>query len=238
MPNRLTVISPAYYDSLSPYLLLSDSCERLGLPLHTYGMGEPWPWLLEAKVVRLAKEIEQIDSEYFLMTDAGDSFILDDEEAIMHKFLKADTPVLVSAEKKCWPHTMLADKYPPSPSHWRYLNSGGFIGAKKPLLNLLNAMQHITAPSWMHMKRTRDWMNDQFLMSLLYVEGYPMQLDTSCSIFQCMGDANEGELEWRDLGVLHNNVTESHPSVLHYNGHTPGIEQAYEKRFALDAARC
>lgn len=233
--SRLTVISPAYYDSLSPTLYLSDSCERLGLNLHLFGHGEPWPWLVDAKVIRLAQEIEKIDSEYFLMTDAGDSFILDDEETIMMKFHASGASVLVSAEKKCWPNPSLANHYAQVMSPWRYLNSGGYIGSKAALLSLLRAMRDCPRPSWMQAQRSRDWMNDQFLMSLLFVAGYPIQLDTHCKIFQCMGDSEHWEFEWRD-GRLWNERMTCYPSILHFNGHAPGIEEAYGRRFALDAA--
>src|SRR5437016_2698985 len=101
MLNKLTIVSPAYYDDLAPCAFLVESCKALNLPLHLYGMGEPWPWLYEAKVKRLRREIEKLDTEYVLVSDSGDAFFLAGEEEILNKLFLTQSGVLISGEKNC-----------------------------------------------------------------------------------------------------------------------------------------
>ena len=219
--RRLTVVAPAFYPNPRQCHFLMDSCANLGLSYYLFGLGEQWPGAIEAKIIRLLWEIERLETEYVLMTDAGDSFVMADEDELLARTPAA--PPVVSAEKNCWPQPQLAEYYPGSVSPWRYVNSGGYIGTKEGVAGMLRAM-HASLPS-------DDQGDDQFALSLAYLNGYPLILDTLCQVFQTAAGAGQDEFSWQG-NRLRNNVTGSTPCVLHFNGHTPGIDKTFERRFS------
>jgi len=231
--DALTIISPAYFTSKQDYWYLTESCKQLKLKLHLYGRGEPYPWLLQAKVVELRKQIAALDTEFVLLLDSHDAFMLCGQEEILDKMAGFTRHIVMSAEKKCWPQRMLAPYYPESVhvSPWCYLNSGGYIGKKELVLDMLEkATGDLISP--VPFRRSLDWENDQFLLSLVYLsKQVPMCLDVGCVFFQNMGDMVLGEIGYTHEGRLVNIVTHSMPCAVHFNGHAPGIDLAFSHRF-------
>jgi hypothetical protein len=216
-------VSPAFYPNPRQCKHLIESCSTLNLNLHLFGFGEPWPGYVEAKVVRLLWEIERIECDHVMVTDAVDSFVMADEEEIMECFKSSGSECVISAEKNCWPYEALARHYPKSISPWRYVNSGGFMGTKDAICKLLREMHDSLSAS--------NGGYEQFTMSLVYLNGFPAQLDTLCRLFQTASDARREEFAWHG-NRLYNTVTKSYSCVIHFNGHTAGIEKTFERRFS------
>lgn len=237
--NTLTVVSPAYYKTTEPCRLLVNSCKYFNLNLHLYGLGEEWPWYYNAKVVQLAKEITKLDSEYIMVCDADDAFVMAHESEIMSKFLESRAKILVSADKQqeegdsLYPQCIFRDLYPRTLTPWRYCNSGGYIGKKDDILDLLETMDKTESADFIPYWRSKDWENDQFRMSVCYLEGYPLKIDIECDLFQTMGCIEPGEIKWRGQYMM-NKVTGNFPCVVHFNGNATGIQEAYDKCFALE----
>lgn len=226
MTEKLTVVAAAYYTSMERCSMLVESCKKLDIHLHLFGMGEPWPGLYTGKVYRLRREIDQIDSSYILVTDSSDSFFLANSDDILTKYMGMNVPVVISAEKNCWPSSLIESYYPKISSPWCYLNSGGYIGRKEEIVSVLSYMEGM--PILDPLYRSRDWDNDQFRFSLLYIDSQPsIKLDSRCEIFQTMGNVVEGDVEWRD-GYLRNLITNTYPQVIHYNGHAPGMQKDFK----------
>jgi hypothetical protein len=232
---KLCVVAAAFYEDASQIQLLVESCRELKLPLHLYGEGEVFANLREAKVLRLHEKLEKLKAEYILVTDAADSFLLAKESEILHKFFDFGKPIVISAEKTCYPQCSLATRYPISSTPWRYANSGGYIGKRDDLITLLRMLAKMKPEG--QFRRSRDWENDQLLLSLAYCDGVKYEknglaLDNHCVIFQTMRGANleyGREFVWNENGRLVNKFTGTVPSVLHFNGNTPGMREAYEK---------
>lgn len=237
--NRLTIVSPAFYTSPEPYQRLVDSCKTFNLNLHLYGINEPWTWYTDVKVYRLAQEIKAIDSEYIMVCDADDAFFMADEAEILYKYLNTNAKILVSADRQQeegdshYPQCIFRDKYPPSNTPWRYCNSGGYIGKKDDILDLLQAMTVVQHPTYIPVWRSKDWSNDQFRMSVVYLNGYSLRVDTHCNVFQTMGCIEPDEAKWRGSYFM-NKVTGTFPCVIHFNGNAKGIEEAYNRCFELE----
>lgn len=205
--------------------MLVNSCNFFKLPLHLYGQGEPWPGLFEGKIKRLRREVETLKSTYILVCDSSDTFVLGNKEDLLTKFLGINAPLVVSAEKNCWPQPSLASYFPKIDSQWCYLNSGGYMGRKEDIVSVLDYMSRMPISEAIY--RSKDWENDQFRLSLVYVDSVSsIKLDTRCELFQTMGNVKEGELEFRG-NMLRNLVTNTYPLVVHYNGHTPGMREAF-----------
>jgi hypothetical protein len=232
--RRLTVVAPCFYPDTNECKLFIESCERFNIHYHLYGLGEPWTWLYDAKVERLILELETINSEYILVNDGDDTFFLAGEDEIMKKYLDSTATILVSADRQQdegdsrWPQSIFRDRYPQSPTPWRYCNSGGYIGKRKDILHLLYNMSSLKCPDYIHIYRSKDWNNDQFRMSVAYLNGYPLTIDTNCNLFQTMGCVESGEIVIQD-DRIGNTVTKTKPSVVHFNGNALGIEEMYDK---------
>ena len=233
--KTLTIISPCFYEDTSSCSLFIQSCERFHLNYYLYGLGESWPWLYEAKVVRLMQEIEHINSEFILVNDADDAFFVADENEIMSKYEKSQAKIFVSADRQQeegdskWPQSYFRDNYPSSSTPWRYCNSGGYLGKKDNILDLLYMMDNVKNPFTIY--RSKDWNNDQFRMSLVFLQGYEgLVVDTQCNLFQTMGCIDKDEISIID-DRIYNKVTNTKPSVIHFNGNAPGIEEAYRQCF-------
>jgi hypothetical protein len=233
---KLAIVAPCYSWKRPPDQArhISESCQALSLSLFVYGLDHPWPGLYQGKVIDLRRAIEEVDSEFILVSDANDAFFLADEREILEKFDRSGVSVLVSGDKNCWPEIYLQQFYPPCSSPWRYVNSGGYIGHKESLLNLLTIMQSFNR-DMIPFESDRDWQNDQFRLSLAYLTdltavGLTIGIDISCQVFQTMHTSGD-ELTWEE-NRLHNRLTDSHPCHLHFNGNWPGISEAFERRFA------
>lgn len=247
--KKLCVVSPAYYTDSSKYEMLTESCKYFKLDLHLYGMGEEWPWYYNAKVIQLAREIDKIDAEYILVCDADDAFFMAGENEILHTYRKITDKILVAADRvgegdELYPQSIFRDLYPPSATPWRYCNSGGYIGKKQAILHLLNEMAKTEEAEFIPVWRSKDWSNDQFRMSVCYLNGYDLKIDTGCKVFQTMGSIEPLEYKWgppfgvrTSTNFFFNKATHSFPCVIHFNGNAPGIKEAYNRCFELETTR-
>ena len=66
--------------------------------------------------------------EIVMFTDGYDTMLLCSEDEIIDKYREFGRALVFTAEKNCWPDKSLSRLYPPSPTQFRFLNCGGFIG--------------------------------------------------------------------------------------------------------------
>jgi hypothetical protein len=141
--------------------------------------------------------------------DAYDSLIARGLDCILPTFLAQGTPLLFSAEANCFPASpgQTIHDYPVSPTKYRFLNSGGFMGRIDYLLQLM-----------------RDWKVplcadngiDQQWWAHLYLSGRTLiKLDHRCEVFQCLF-MRQNDVKIRS-GEIWNCVTRSNPCVVHAN---------------------
>jgi hypothetical protein len=194
---------------------------------------------LRDKIDAVSEEIRAYDeATIVLFIDSFDVLVSASLDEIAVKFRSFGAPIVFSAEKGCWPFhdgrpggEAVARGYPPSPTPWRYLNSGGYIGCAGALRALLHEMSMLP-------EATNPWCIDQELASLIYLRGQPkIALDHRCEIFMNV------HLSWKDLtfvpGVIgrgsaagrwQNRVTGTFPSILHFNGGAKHEMSRFERR--------
>ena len=144
------------------------------------------------------------------------------------------------------------DEYPPSPTPYRYLNSGSWAGKASVAAKFLRAIGAGSTTADFHK------LNDQELASELYLRrGFPgLQLDHHAKLFQAMHAINDDTLvpncdprpHLREVdGVWRNTLTGSTPAVFHFNGggkrhHLPMEARTWWKRCrtaqTVDALAC
>ncbi len=203
--------------------LLKASCERVGIPLATWGDGEGWPFYGVGKIEHARRFLLGRTEEFVLYTDSQDSLLVHGEHSIMDGWRLAGAPgILLQAETNCYPEGSWASEYPVPPrrSPWRYICAGGWMGRRLALIEALD--QIMSRELWTSGEGgcdQRDW-TDWYLR-------HPgardlASLDTECEVFQ----SAPGEQMAPD-GM--NLVTGSYPSCWHWNGRVPGREEWWKK---------
>jgi len=126
-------------------------------------------------------------------------------------------PLLLHAEKACWPHPEKAARYASFSSPWKYVNGTGPAGLGSAIAEAIEyGMAHfpITDDSADVHDLSKD--NDQRFFTDLYLSGYGA-LDTQCRLSQSLVQAANGDFAVKD-GRLMNKITGSQPLFVHANG--------------------
>jgi tetratricopeptide (TPR) repeat protein len=154
----------------------------------------------------------QPTSAIILFTDAHDVRITARPEEVLAAYRSYAAPVVLSAERNCWPNERAAPFYMTYANPnviYKYVNSGGYIGNAGDLLALLEA-----ANAEEMFKPTTD---DQGVFTRIYLTHQKnpayVRLDTECRIFQCLYLA-QNEI---DPTVATNKLTGTQPLVWHGN---------------------
>jgi hypothetical protein len=91
------------------------------------------------KVVYLKEYLEQsFLPEYTIFTDCYDVVVLANEDEVIDIYKKHfDGQIVFGAERFCWPDKQRAAQYPATPSSFKYLNSGLFMGPTQMIQEML-----------------------------------------------------------------------------------------------------
>jgi len=120
------VLLTTYATDASSAKLASLNCPSI---INLAPPGQPWSGFKD-KLVGMKRFLDTLGPrDVVCFTDAYDAICLsDDVDEIYEKFIAAEADVLFSAETSCfpWAHTSHLYNYTPTP--YRYLNSGGYIG--------------------------------------------------------------------------------------------------------------
>ena len=207
-----------------------ESAIRHDVDIILLGWGVKWTGLsqkLEA-AHSFAKSLPEKD--VILFTDAYDVMFTAKTSAIYERFLalsaRTKSRIIFSAECGCWPHVMedkeiCLSKYPVSPTPYRYLNSGTWIGYAEESAVML---QEIISEAGKDFANA----NDQKLVADMYMEGRNgIKLDFYNEIFQSMHMTLDPPLPYcnpiSDVKLTNdkrwkNARTGSTPAVFHFNG--------------------
>ena len=189
---------------------LRASCHRKGLGLHVLGINNLWQgfgnkYLWTAEYLDLQR---LPDDDVMVFVDAYDVLALADEREILEKFRASGARIIFTAEKTCYPDPELAERFPPSPTPFRFLNSGGAIGHVSDIRAMIGAVGFQTTD------------DDQRAITRYFLD-HPgtVVLDTQCAFFLPLFAVDDAELavdpgEGRVL--LH--ATGQRPCFLHGNG--------------------
>ena len=202
---------------------LMTSCKKNGAALTILGMGTPFRGFCE-KFVCMQEHIENLpDTDVVLFVDAYDTLILAPPDVILETFLEMRVPFVISVERNCWPDARLKEKYGPSPTSFRYINSGTYIGYVHHLKKIFHGLSPIDPKD-----------NDQTLMTVDYLQ-HPETYtpDSFCQIFFPSCDVKSWEVAVdRKNRTLLNLETNTKALVLHGNGYSPWYQYVYDSLFS------
>jgi hypothetical protein len=199
----ITVLAPAYYNSLYPVRYLDQSAKRYGIDVHWYGLGKPYPGWYDVQIIDLLDELAKVITPHVLYTDASDAIFLSGLDEIWQKYVDMDMPdILMSKELSG-------------------ANAGGILAYKDSLIGELEYLRQyiIDGP---------DPDNPQERWRALIADSKPstrdayIKLDQESEIFQVVDEP----LDMVDiLGGVYNPRTVNYPSILHFaGGYTSSID--------------
>ncbi len=152
---------------------LLDSCKYFRVSLHILGEDKPFHGFAE-KFFYIQDFIKPLpDHDIVLFLDAYDALLLATSDDILKQFLKMKAHFIISAEKYCYPDPELAPLHPPSPTSFKYVNSGTYIGYVHALKEFFKAIAPFEPQD-----------NDQHLMMRYFINNPDkITLDTRCELF-------------------------------------------------------
>ncbi len=195
--------------------VLQQQLKRAGI---SFGFGAPaGPFSWRGKLEWYRDRLEGWDpSEKVILSDAWD--VLWQGDARQMERLLPPKGILIAGEKNCWPDPEAQKHYPPAPTPWMFVNSGGIVGRAREVFDVLD---------W-GLKRFADRIceDDQRFWTSVFLRQKSacrnpdlpsVEIDYRCDVFQTMFLAISNELELRE-GKLHNLRTGTTPHLLHWNG--------------------
>lgn len=144
--------------------------EVLGIPSADYaGPDLPFKGTMD-KFVHLNRYLDQqmiADDDLVLFLDAFDTLFLTGPETIVERFLEFNAPIVMGAERHCWPLHSLSDRYPKAPTSHRYLNSGFFIGYAGEIKQMVKDVLNTKLPKDIQVKKPN---GDQIRVTCYYLD--------------------------------------------------------------------
>jgi hypothetical protein len=221
---RLHVCTVANY--MHPNLeKLMTSCEQNDIELEILGMGKPYSGNID-KLRIIKNYCDQLtENDLILFVDAFDVLILANPQEIISRFLSLNVPMLMATEMNCWPSKDTAKFHPHTPSPFKYINSGGYIGWAQAIKSWLNAFDNPLLSG----------KSDQEAVHKLFAQKpHFYALDHSCAIFLCLFQVPYNAVLINPVNkTITCTYTNSSPCVLHANGGSfPIWNQVYSAFFA------
>lgn len=215
---KTLVITPGMYDRDydSKLAHLLKSCEQKEIDISVFGRGEKFSFY-DSKIVLMQRYIQDRFHDdptitHVLYTDASDSFFLANLAEIESKYdsVRENKTLVVAVEKDCHPFAEYVDKWPESPTPYRFMNPGNFMGEIETVIMALEACKRY------HWLRT----DDQGHWHLAYLNGLSedIMLDYYCALFQTMSNCDFDQEFKIVSGRLVNKVTYTMPCIVHFNG--------------------
>lgn len=196
MPNLCTFTADA-----DPLLL--ESAAHVGVAIKSYTVN-PWIGWTSGKLKAGVNFLSSQTEEFAMWVDGYDSLILKPEADILARLQSLGFPLLISAERNCWPDASNADKFPEYGSMPRYPCAGGFIGLRS---DVITAMHQAILFAEGDENDQRAWSKGM-LAGVIHA-----QIDHARRIFCSEGDGD---------------TSGANPCVRHWNGKLPGRKEAWE----------
>jgi len=160
---------------------LEQSAKRHGITYLNLGQGVEWGGgTMEGqggghKINLVRSHIQTLpDADTVLFVDGYDVLFTDNIHSIKERFDGFECDILFAAEKSCWPEPTIAPQFPMTPTPYKYLNSGVYMG-KVARLN------HFFSEVVANDQDDQLWIQKRFLGA----NGLTVKLDHEGYVFQC-----------------------------------------------------
>ena len=182
---KLHVVTYASHGGIDDRFCRSlESIYQNNINLKLLGWGQKWKGLPQKLEAALSYAKTQPKQDLLLFVDAFDVLFMGNTEEIIDTYLNMHSPkLLFGAECGCWPRTRACfSRYPPSPTRYRYLNSGTWIARMENAVYLIEELMLRAGKG-----EAAYIANDQRLASDMYVSGkMNVKIDHYAQLFQSM----------------------------------------------------
>lgn len=181
----------------------------------------------------------EIKEKYLIFCDCFDLVFATKPVELFEHFLKFNVPVVVSAEKNCFPADLKDeyDKLDNFGSPYRYLNSGMIVGETDAVLACLEEMDAKNIPNdyWSAEQNCMINPNDQFeWMKIFLKQPVKIELDYGQLLCNTLHSVKLEDLEFDEFGIM-NKECGCYPMSFHMNGSakTDGLRKPILKHLKL-----
>jgi hypothetical protein len=207
-PPKLHVLTVASDMTQGAKQLLA-TCKKNGVEIEILGLGQPYQGNGH-KLVHLKEKLKSYSwNDIVLFVDAYDILFMADTKTILEKFYNMKSSFVIAAEKNCFPFKELADQYPPSPTPFRFLNSGSFIGKVHVIQKILEDLEPIIINSSDQAQFTKHYLKHPELYTF----------DYQCELFLPLSTVKESDVRLnykkKTVDCL---ITNTKPCIVHGNG--------------------
>ena len=173
------------------------------------------PFNFHDKLIKMIEIIKNIpDDDIICFIDAYDVLIISDENEIISKFKEYNTQLLLGAELNCYPSRYIPYFQKSTYSKYHYVNSGGYIGYKYAIYNML-----LWKPIHEIIEICKDGGDQTYVIEYYLNNQNICKLDDKCLLFQnmCLVDFKDLKFQYNRL---YNIIMDTYPSIIHFNGGT------------------
>ena len=217
--SRVVVQTFAFTNNPSDWACLRETGKKFNVDLRVMGEGRAYPPPSQG-FRELARLIHSYSEPYVVLTDGYDTFFSRwDENEVADLCEAAHGGILCATEDWCWPPGPHCAVYTgPHKSYWFAINGGGMAGRREAVANLCDVIAD-RVDECQH--------GNQELLHKLLGEGYPMDRDQECRIWQCLHGRHSHLLEVY-AEKAYNGSTGSWPMIVHANGTVPGLRKWWD----------
>lgn len=194
-------------------------------PIEVLGLHQKWRFPRD-KLEAVKKYLEQHQLKHskkiILFVDGYDTFFAPHPQNILRKFKAFHKPLVLSAEMGCWPLYTPAcihkDSYPQSPTPFRYVNSGTYMGYASAIYKMLERV----------LREYPQEKDDQYLLHHYFLENQDkVALDYHQAIFALLYGTSLSDYRYHpETGAITQLKTHSTPVVFHGNG-GPAVKKMF-----------
>jgi hypothetical protein len=197
-----------------------------GYKIHYRGECQSWTGyqLKLRETLQVVKTLHENDIVMHL--DAYDTIVLTDAYEVYFKYNRFQKPIIISTEKNLAPNhefdvikSKMEEIYPQSPTKFRWINSGTYMGTAGKIKNMLESMgaQFLCRDPF---DRIFPYCDDQRCFHSYFLKNqHLIALDYHQDIFYCMWDTKEAKFIKKIRRIV--SETGSLPCILHGNGPSP-----------------
>lgn len=165
-------------------------------------------WEQNSDKIKYMKELinDLPDNRIVCFIDAYDVLANSNDREIVNRFLEYDCDIVFSSELDCYPGEYKEEMIRLNKG---FLNSGGYVGYKKQILEMLN---------WKLPSEVKVSKSDQAYFIEYYLEFNKIKnikLDRDSNIFQCMHTINPAKIKKRDDKLT---LNDRNSCFIHFNG--------------------
>lgn len=187
---------------------LFETAKFHGITIENLSPGTAWNGLKDKCIAMIAKVNSLPDDDIICFLDAYDVIVNADAETILKTFKEAKCEILFGAETNLCPESLNEYPYPESPTIFRYMNTGVYVGYVRAIRKMLQWGKFTS--------------NDQEYMNLYFLKNNNGKDVNVCLDYYSKLALNMVGIPWSELrienGLVSLKQTNTVPCIVHFNG--------------------